>query len=74
MQSVLCCKLSYVIRNGVYLDADNQPTPEFFDMVNDFEKRLAEAAKNTSLLEKADIEKINELRYAVNERIVKENK
>lgn len=43
-------------------------------MVNDFEKRLAEAAKNTSLPEKADIEKINKLRYAVNERIVKENK
>ena len=62
------------IRNGAYLDADNQPTSEFFDMVNDFEKRLAEAAKNTSLPEKTDVEKINELRYAVNERIVKENK
>ena len=40
------------IRNGVYLDADNQPTLEFFDMVNDFEKRLAEATKNTSLPER----------------------
>ena len=62
------------IRNGAYLDANNQPTPEFFDMVNEFEKKLADAVKNTSLPEKVDIEKINELRYAANEKIVKENK
>ena len=28
------------IRNGKFLDDNNQPLPEFYDMVNDFEKRL----------------------------------
>lgn len=58
------------IRNGKYLDSDNQPIPEFFEMVDEFEKRLDYAAKNTSLPDSPDYKKINDFVESVNERIV----
>lgn len=39
------------IRNGKYLDANRQPIPEFYEMVDEYEKRLDYAKKNTSLPE-----------------------
>lgn len=60
------------IRNGKYLDENNQPIPEFFEMVHDYEKKLYYAKENTSLPEKPDYKKINDFVYSVNERIVKE--
>lgn len=59
------------IRNGKYLDENDQPIPEFFEMVNDYEKRLLYAKENTSLPEKPDYEKIDEFVASVNERIVR---
>lgn len=48
-----------------------QPIPEFFEMVDELEKRLKYDAENTSLPEKPDYKKINEFVMSVNERIVK---
>ena len=42
-------------------------------MVNEYEKRLEYAKKNTSLPEQPDMKKINEFVMDVNERIVKGN-
>lgn len=58
------------IRNGKYLDDNRQPIPEFFEIVNDLEKRLEYAKENTSLPEKPDYKKIDEFKMSVNERIV----
>ena len=45
------------IRNGKYLDENRQPIPEFFEMVDELEKRLEYDAENTSLPEKPDYKK-----------------
>lgn len=59
------------IRNGKYLDSNNQPTNEFFEMVDNFEKKLEYAKQNTSLPDKPNYKAINEFVMSVNERIVK---
>lgn len=59
------------IRNGKYLDRNNQPMPEFFDMVHDYETKMEYAKANTSLPEKPDYKGINEFVMSVNERVVK---
>lgn len=59
------------IRNGQFLDDNRQPIPEFFELVDELEKRLDYAAKNTSLPPKPNYKEINEFRMSVNERIVK---
>ena len=59
------------IRNGKFLDTNSQPLPEFYDMVNEYEKRLEYAVENTSLPDKPDYDKINEFLMSVNERVVK---
>lgn len=59
------------IRDGKYLDDNRQPIPEFFEIVDELEKRLEYAKKNTSLPEKPDYKKIDEFVLSVNERIVK---
>ena len=59
------------IRNGEYLDENRQPIPEFYDLLNEYEKRFEYAKKNTSLPEKPDCKRINDFRISVNERIVK---
>jgi hypothetical protein len=60
------------IRNGKYLDANDKPIPEFFEMVNEYEKRLQYDKENTSLPEKPNEKQINEFVMSVNERIVKD--
>lgn len=59
------------IRNGEFLDSSNQPTNEFYEMVNEFEKRLDYDKVNTDLPPKPNYKKINEFVMNVNERIVK---
>lgn len=59
------------IRNGKFLDDNNQPTEEFFEMVNDYEKRLEYAKENTSLPDNPNYKEINEFVASVNERIVR---
>lgn len=59
------------IRNGKYLDGDNQPVSEFYDMVDDFEKKLKYAAEHTELPDQPDYKKIDEFVASVNEKVVK---
>lgn len=59
------------IRNGEYLDGNRQPIPEFYDLLNEYEKKFEYAKNNTSLPEKPDYKRINDFRMSVNERIVK---
>lgn len=59
------------IRNGEYLDGNRQPIPEFYDLLNEYEKRFEYAKNNTSLPEKPDYKSVNNFRMSVNERIVK---
>ena len=59
------------IRNGKYLDENKQPIPEFYEMVNEYEKRLDYAKENTSLPNNPDYKRINEFVASVNERVVK---
>jgi predicted nucleotidyltransferase len=59
------------IRNGKFLDNESQPLTEFYEMIDEYEKRLEYAIKNTSLPDKPDYNKINEFIMSVNERVVK---
>ena len=59
------------IRNGKYITEDNQIRAEFFDIVNEMEKKLDYAANNTSLPDLPDYKRINEFKASVNEKIVR---
>lgn len=59
------------IRNGKYLDENRQPIPEFFEIVDDLEKRLVYAKENTFLPDKPNYKEIDDFVISVNERIVK---
>ena len=59
------------IRNGKYLDVNDQPVPEFYEMVDEYEKKMEYAKANTNLPVKPDYKKIQEFVIDVNERIVK---
>lgn len=59
------------IRNGKYLDANKQPVPEFYEMVDEYEKRMDYAKDNTDLPDLPDEKAINEFVVSVNERVVK---
>ena len=59
------------IRNGKYLDNNKQPVPEFFEMVNELEKRLDYDKENTDLPSNPDYKRIEEFVIDVNERTIK---
>lgn len=59
------------IRNGEYLDDNRQPKTDFYDLLNEYEKRFEYAKNNTSLPDVPNYKKINEFKVSVNERIVK---
>lgn len=59
------------IRNGKFLDEDRQPITEFYEMVDDYEKKLEYAKNNTNLPDNPDYKRINEFVASVNERVVK---
>ena len=59
------------IRNGKFLDSNNEPMPELYEMIDEFEKRLEYDKENTSLPEHPNFNKINDFVMSVNERIVK---
>lgn len=49
------------IRNGEFMNDKGTYRSEFFEMLDKFEKRMEYAAKNTSLPDKPDIARINDL-------------
>lgn len=59
------------IRNGEFLDGNSQPTAEFFELVDEYEKRFEYAAKHTSLPATPDMNKINEFKMNINEKIIR---
>lgn len=59
------------IRNGEYLDSNRQPMPEFFEMVDEYEKKMKYAKENTDLPEKPNYVAIQEFVMDVNERVVR---
>ena len=59
------------IRNGKFIDSNNQPTSAFNDLLNEYEKRFDYAKLNTNLPDSPDYKKINEFVMSVNERVVK---
>lgn len=59
------------IRNGKYLYG-TQPTEEFRELINEYQKRLHYAEQNTDLPDKPNYKKIDELLYSINEDIVKD--
>ena len=58
------------IRNGKYLDSNQQPTSEFYDILNEYEKRFEYAKNNTSLPDKPNHKKIEEIQIVANKIIV----
>jgi hypothetical protein len=60
------------VRNGKYMNEDGTYEQEFFDMVDDYEKRLDYAAKNTSLPAHPNMKRIEEFIISVNEKVIKD--
>ena len=60
------------IQNGRYQKADHTFSAEFYDLLNDLEKRLDYAKKNTSLPEAPDLAQIEAFQMEVNERVVRD--
>ena len=58
------------IRYGKFLDENGHPIEGFYDIINEFERRMNYAAENTSLPDKPNHKKIKEFQMDVNERIV----
>lgn len=56
------------IRSGAYQLEDGTYRQEFFDMVNEFEKRLSYAKENTSLPDHPDMKLVEEFVVSVNRR------
>lgn len=60
------------IRNGKYLNENSQPIPEFFELVDELEKRFEYDKINTDLPNNPDYKRINEFVMSVNERVVRD--
>lgn len=58
------------IRNGEYLDENRQPISEFYELVDDLEKRLDYDKENTLLPDEVNMEKVNDLFAEINELVV----
>lgn len=58
------------IRNGKFLDKNEQPTKEFFDLVKEYEDRTNTAKIHSDLPDKPDYEKINQLLINIYETYV----
>lgn len=59
------------IRRGEFLDENRQPTDDFWELLDEYEKRFEYAKKNTSLPEQPNYKQIDEFTAAINERVVK---
>ena len=55
------------IRNGKYLDDNQQPTKEFYEIVDEYENHLELLSKTTDLPDRVDREKVNDLVEHINE-------
>ena len=60
-----------MIRNGAYLNANNEPIPEFMEFVNKLEKRLQYDKENTCLPDRPNDSQIEDFKYWVYDSIVR---
>ena len=60
------------IRRGEFQKEDGTYRTEFYEILADYEKRLHEAAENTSLPDEPDYERVQEFVMSVNEREVRD--
>jgi len=58
------------IRNGGYLDENRQPTKEFYDIVDEYERKLDYLKSHTDLPDDVDTTKVKDLVEKVNEAVV----
>lgn len=59
------------VRRGDFLDNNEQPTKEFYIMLDELEKRFQYAQANTFLPDKVDTEKVYDLLAEINSMVVK---
>lgn len=59
------------IRNGKFLNENNQPTDGFYDLLNEWQKKFEYAKENTSLQKKPDYKKVEELLIYINKEAIK---
>ena len=62
--------LLLAVRNGKYMNADGTYQKEFFELVNEYEKRLEYAVKNSTLPAQPNYKRVEEFVISVNERII----
>ena len=60
------------IRNGRYQNQDHTFNDDFYDLLNDLERRLEYAKANTSLPEAPDLAQIEVFQMEVNEKVVRD--
>ena len=60
------------IRFGMYQKSDGTFHESFYDMLADYEKRLAFAAENTDLPDEPDMKAVQDLVMTINERVVRD--
>ena len=53
-----------------WIDENHQPTEKFNRLVDDYQRKMEDSAKKTTLPDKPDYNKINELKKAVNKKII----
>lgn len=58
------------VRNGAFQREDGMYRDEFYEILSGYEKRLEEAAKNTSLPDEPDKQKIEDFVMSVNQRVI----
>lgn len=59
------------IRNGKYLDENQQPTKQFYDIIDEYENQLNFWKRHTALPDKPNMKVIENIVENVNEKIVK---
>ena len=59
------------IRNGKYLDENQQPTKEFYKMVDELENKLQYLKEHTELPDKPDYKRINKFLEEANWSVIK---
>jgi predicted nucleotidyltransferase len=57
-------------KNFEWIDENHQPTERFNQLVDDYQRKMEDSAKNTTLPDIPDYNKINELKKVVNRKII----
>lgn len=58
------------IRRGKFMKSDGTYSEDFFDLMNSLKERFEYATKNTSLPEKPDLNKVEDIVFEVNKKII----